>query len=64
MNITRHGDPCPLCRTPLLVDVYQVRSSESAFVQREVLNARRCPGCQTTRPEQWSEAMRARYKDD
>ncbi|NUK09945.1 hypothetical protein HRW18_18440 [Streptomyces lunaelactis] len=63
MNITRYGKPCPLCRTPLLVDVYQVRSSESPLVQREQINRRRCPGCQTARPEQWTEVMRDHYGD-
>jgi hypothetical protein len=63
MNTTRYGGPCPLCHTPLLLDVLQVRSTQSAFPTAERVTGRRCPGCQTTRPEQWREAMRDRYGD-
>ena len=63
MNITRYGEPCPLCRTPLLLDVLQVRSAQSDFPTAERVIRRRCPGCQTTRPEQWTEAMQSRYGD-
>ncbi|MFZ4176695.1 hypothetical protein ACOZCI_20710 [Streptomyces griseoincarnatus] len=63
MKITRYGEPCPLCRTPLLLDVLQVRSAQSAFPTAERVTGRRCPGCQTTRPEQWAEVMRYRYGD-
>ncbi|MGW6418535.1 hypothetical protein [Streptomyces sp. NPDC055055] len=29
MKITRYGELCPLCRTPLLLDVLQERSAQS-----------------------------------
>ncbi|MDT3728757.1 hypothetical protein ROS62_29355 [Streptomyces sp. DSM 41972] len=63
MKITRYGEPCPLCRTPLLLGVLQVRSAQSDFPTAERVTRRRCPGCQTTRPEQWTEAMRDGYGD-
>ncbi|WP_051736426.1 hypothetical protein [Streptomyces bikiniensis] len=64
MTITRHGEPCPLYRTPLLLDVLQVRSAQSDFPTTERVTGRRCPGCQAARPEQWTEAMRDRYGDE
>ncbi|MEU7363753.1 MULTISPECIES: hypothetical protein [Streptomyces] len=63
MNTTRYGEPCPLCRTPLLLDVLQVRSARSAFLTAERVTLRRCPGCQTVRSEQWTEVMRSHYGD-
>jgi ssDNA-binding Zn-finger/Zn-ribbon topoisomerase 1 len=63
MTITRYGEPCPLCRTPLLLDVLQVRSAQAAFPTAERVTGHRCPSCQTTRPEQWTEAMRSLYGD-
>ncbi|MBL3668413.1 hypothetical protein JL475_20940 [Streptomyces sp. M2CJ-2] len=63
MTITRYGKPCPLCRTPLLVDVYQVHSAQSDFPTTERVTGRRCPGCQAARPEQRTEVMRAVYGD-
>ncbi|WP_329167422.1 hypothetical protein OHB49_45075 (plasmid) [Streptomyces sp. NBC_01717] len=44
--------------------VYQVRSSQSPFVQREQISRRCCPGCEATRPEQWNEVIRTLYGDD
>jgi len=61
MTITRLGKPCPLCHTPLLVDVYQVRSAQSDSPTTERVTRRRCLGCLTTRPEQWTEVMRVLY---
>lgn len=61
MTITRYGEPCPLCRMPLLLDVLQVRSAQSDFPTAERVTERRCSGCQTARPEQWTEVMRSRY---
>ncbi|MFF5861053.1 hypothetical protein ACFY8B_36595 [Streptomyces sp. NPDC012751] len=61
MKITRYGEPCPLCRTPLLVDVLQVRSAQFDFPTAQRVTRRRCPNCQATRPEQWIEAMQSRY---
>jgi hypothetical protein len=61
MNITRYGQPCPLCRTPLLLDVLQVHSAQSDFPTTERVTERRCPCCQTVRPEQWAEVMRDHY---
>lgn len=63
MTITRYGEPCPLCRTPLLLDVLQVRSAQSDFPTAERITGRRCPGCQATRLEQWTEVMQNRYGD-
>lgn len=63
MKITRYGEPCPLCRKPLLLDVLQVRSAQSDSPTAERVTGYRCPGCQTTRPEQWTEAMQGRYGD-
>ncbi|CAM5513761.1 MULTISPECIES: hypothetical protein [Streptomyces] len=63
MKITRYGEPCPLCRTPLFLDVLQVRSAQSGFPTTERVTRRRCPGCQATRPEQWTEVMQSRYGD-
>ncbi|CAL9637944.1 hypothetical protein SUDANB60_06224 (plasmid) [Streptomyces sp. enrichment culture] len=63
MKITRYGEPCPLCRTPLLLDVLQVRSAQSDFPTAERVTGRRCPDCQATRPEQWTEVMQSNYGD-
>ncbi|MFZ3492325.1 hypothetical protein ACODT5_03630 [Streptomyces sp. 5.8] len=63
MNITRYGQPCPLCHQRLLLDVLQVRSAQSDFPTAERITRRRCPGCQTDRPEQWAKAMRDNYGD-
>lgn len=63
MNITRYGEPCPLCRTPLLLDVLQVRSAQYDFPTAERVTGCRCPGCQTVRPEQWAEVMGSHYGD-
>lgn len=52
MFINRHGDPCPLCRTLLLLDVLQERFAQSDFPYERVI-ARHCRGCETTRPERW-----------
>ncbi|MCX4821574.1 hypothetical protein OG883_17075 [Streptomyces sp. NBC_01142] len=59
MMINRYGAPCPLCPTPLLLNVVQVRSAQSGFVQRERVNGRHCRNCEAARPEQWNEVMRA-----
>ncbi|GAB2879539.1 hypothetical protein GCM10027074_54810 [Streptomyces deserti] len=56
-------EPCPLCRTPLLVDVCQVRSAQSDSPTAERVTGHRCHGCQATRPLQWTEVMRAVYGD-
>ncbi|MET9648548.1 hypothetical protein [Streptomyces syringium] len=63
MNITRYGQPRPLCHRPLLLDVLQVHSAQSDFPTAERVTERRCPDCQTTRPKQWTEAMRDHYGD-
>ncbi|WP_158828059.1 hypothetical protein [Streptomyces sp. NRRL S-118] len=63
MKITRYGEPCPLCRTPLLLDVLQVRSAQSDFPTTERVTGRRCPGCRTTRPAQWKKVMRSHCSD-
>ncbi|WP_086706539.1 hypothetical protein [Streptomyces antimycoticus] len=63
MNITRCGKPCPLCRAPLLENVYQARSAQSDFPRPERVTGRRCRGCQATRPDQWTEVMRVLYAD-
>ncbi|MEF9886776.1 hypothetical protein [Streptomyces sp. P9-A4] len=63
MTITRYGEPCPLCRTPLLLDVLQVRSAQSDFPTAERVTGRRCPGCQAARFEQWVEVMQSHYGD-
>ncbi|MFI8308466.1 hypothetical protein ACIF80_34725 [Streptomyces sp. NPDC085927] len=63
MTITRYGQPCPLCRTPLLLDMLQVRSAQSNFPTAERATGRRCLGCQTARPKQWTEVMQSHYGD-
>ncbi|MFI8516021.1 hypothetical protein ACIGHB_33365 [Streptomyces sp. NPDC085460] len=63
MNITRYGEPCPLCRMPLLLDVWLVYSAQSDFPTAERVTGRRCPGCLAARFEQWVEVMRDRYGD-
>ncbi|MCX4784289.1 hypothetical protein [Streptomyces sp. NBC_01264] len=63
MTITRYGQPCPLCDELLLLDVLQVRSAQSDFPTAERITRRRCPDCQTARPEPWAKAMRDRYGD-
>ncbi|WP_329449273.1 hypothetical protein OG906_42590 (plasmid) [Streptomyces sp. NBC_01426] len=54
---------CPLCHEPLLLDLLQVHSAQSDFPVAERVTRRRCPRCQTTRPEQWTEAMRDHHGD-
>ncbi|MEE1751130.1 hypothetical protein [Streptomyces sp. SP18CS02] len=54
-----HGDLCPLCRMPLLLDVLEVRSAQSDFPTAERVTGYRYPGCQPDRPEQWTEAMQS-----
>jgi hypothetical protein len=64
MKITRYGDPCPLCGTPLLLDVLQVRSGQYDFLTAERVTRRQCPGgCHVNQPEQWKEAIHSRYGD-
>ncbi|MFI1808405.1 hypothetical protein ACH415_32865 [Streptomyces californicus] len=62
MNFTRLGEPCPLCCTPLLLDVYQTKSAQYDFPTAERIIRRRCRGCQAARPEQWTEVMRVLYE--
>ncbi|MFD9572609.1 hypothetical protein ACFWBI_22525 [Streptomyces sp. NPDC059982] len=63
MNTTTYGEPCPLCTEPLLLDVLQVRSAQSDFPVAERVTGRRCPGCEATRPQQFWDAVRARYEN-
>ncbi|MFF3726918.1 hypothetical protein ACFYYM_31640 [Streptomyces erythrochromogenes] len=53
---------CP-CNELLLLDLFQVRSTQCDFLLAERVTGRQCPGCQATRPEQWTEAMRDHYGD-
>ncbi|GLW03844.1 hypothetical protein Slala05_74740 [Streptomyces lavendulae subsp. lavendulae] len=64
MNTHTYGEPCPLCNEPLLLEVLQVRSAQSDFPVAQRVTGRRCPSCEATRPEQWTEAMRDRYGDN
>lgn len=59
MKITRHGEPCPLCRTPLLLDVLQVRSAQVDLPTVERVTKHQCPGYQTVRLDEWAEAMQS-----
>ncbi len=63
MKITRYGEPCPLCRKPLPLHVLQVRSAQVGFPAVERVTERSCPGSQSTRRAQWTEAMRSHYGD-
>lgn len=62
MNITRYGEPCPLCNDPLLLAVLQGHSAQSDFPIAERITGRRCSGCQADRPE-WLEVMWEHYGD-
>ncbi|WP_424893248.1 hypothetical protein [Streptomyces sp. XH2] len=58
-----HKDLCPLCRRPLRIEYGRTRpSGQQGHPARVWITDRRCPGCETVRPQQWADVMRALYE--
>lgn len=63
LNEMIYTDPCPLCSRPLRPEFRRSRpSAQQNGPARVWFTGYRCDGCEATRPQQWAEAMRARYK--